>query len=583
MNLADGNRRSTLSPRLQIGFWLAGVCVGMLVAPEVRAQEPPPGGSPGSGPTEEQPEQPADGSGEAPAPPESPEGAEEQAPEEGAEAPSSPEPSPAPGEAAETAPPGAVAGTAAPEAAAEPEPEADEIVDTSGSGLFEQSQAGGAIEEAEGGVGAAPSDFDLNGYVRGDLFVGKVPGFRQGEIKAGYGELALQVKVKPDRHGYGDGYAEFRLRYGLQGEDRELFADLREAYVNAYLGPFDFRFGHQIIVWGRADAINPTNNLTPLDLSIRSPVEDDRRVGNIGARMFVNLTPVRLEGVWMPLYSPVKFPAVPFPQYVAEGDPDYPAPELSNGLGAGRVHLELSDFEMSGSYLYGYAPFPGLALQDFTVGVDPPEVRVSRTAYNHHVVGFDFSTALGDVLAVRGEAAYRRPLHHESRVYAPRPDLQYVLGVDRSFGPVSVIAQYLGRYVFDWQRETEPDTPVDPVTLASFTPPLPPLVEQGVIDAINQDLAVRNQLIFQQTAEVQHLASLRLEWLTLHETLSLSALGMVNFTTREWLVYPKLRYQLSDRMSAYLGGELYVGPEGTLLGLIDETMSAGYAELRYSY
>ena len=34
---------------------------------------------------------------------------------------------------------------------------------------------------------------------------------------------------------------------------------------------------------------------------------------------------------------------------------------------------------------------------------------VSRTAYDQQVIGFDFSTALGDVLTLRGEAAYRRP------------------------------------------------------------------------------------------------------------------------------------------------------------------------------
>jgi hypothetical protein len=136
--------------------------------------------------------------------------------------------------------------------------------------------------------------------------------------------------------------------------------------------------------------------------------------------------------------------------------------------------------------------------------------------------------------------------------------------------------------VFDWQRETGPETPVDPGELVRFQT-LTPLLQQAITDAINEDLAARNQVIFSQTAEVQHLASLRLEWLTLHEALSLSALGMVNFTTEEWLVYPKLRYQLTDRMSTYVGAEIYVGPDGTLLGLIDELMSAGYAELRYSY
>ena len=56
------------------------------------------------------------------------------------------------------------------------------------------------------------------------------------------------------------------------------------------------------------------------------------------------------------------------------------------------------------------------------------------------------------MVTIRGEAAYRRPFDYQTRPYAARPDVQYVLGVDRNFGSLSVIAQYMGRYVFDWQQ-----------------------------------------------------------------------------------------------------------------------------------
>jgi hypothetical protein len=90
-------------------------------------------------------------------------------------------------------------------------------------------------------------------------------------------------------------------------------------------------------------------------------------------------------------------------------------------------------------------------------------------------------------------------------------------------------------------------------------------------------------MLFSQLHEVQHLATVRLEWLTLHDTLSLAALGFVNFSTKEWLLFPKLAYQLSDSLSASLGAEIFAGPDGTLFGLIDEQLSAGYAELRYGF
>lgn len=420
-----------------------------------------------------------------------------------------------------------------------------------------------------------PAGYTVTGYLRADTFVGKVPGYATGEAKAAYGELSLALKTPKERHG--DGFAEVRLRHGLQGAEQQTFLDLREAYANAYLGPLDLRLGKQIIVWGRADALNPTNNLTPFDLRIRSPIEDDRRTGNVGARAFLNFSPLRLEGVWMPLYAPSTLPAVGLPAFVTFGGPVFPPPELQNGLLAGRVHLELPAFELSVSYLHGGAPLPGLTLTGLTFDPDNPAVRVSRTAYTHHVVGFDFSTALGDVLALRAEAAYRRPVEHQNRPYTPRPDLQYVVGVDRAFGPLNVIAQYLGRTVFDWQKRNGPETPLDPAVLRNMRTDF---LEGAATMGINQELARTNQILFQQTARVQHLITVRLEWLAAHDTLTLSALGLVNVTTREWLVAPRLGWRISDRLTATLGAEIFQGPQGTLFGLIDELLSAGYTELR---
>ena len=468
----------------------------------------------------------------------------------------------------------------------------DVVVD-SGTGLFEDSIAGTDSAGPDGSVRAAAAQkgwgFDLDGYVRGDVFVGKTPKFSQGEIKAAYGELALKARVSKER--FGDAYGEARLRFGQQGDRRALIVDLREAYVDLFLGPLDLRLGQQIVVWGRADALNPTNNLTPVDWRVRSPLEDDRRVGNVGARMFLNFAPVRIEGVWMPLYSPIEYPPFEPVEHVEIAASDFPKPYLNNGIYAGRVHLELPKFEMSGSYLFGHALLPGLTLASFDVGMAAQErldaeqslVRVARKAYQHHVAGFDFSTAIGEIIAIRGEAAYRHPVDHQDDIHAARPDLQYVLGLDRAVGPVTIIGQYMGRYVFDWQRDDGPMTPVDPTSLTMFEPPLTDIQEGVILNSLNAEIASRNQTLFSQLARVQHLVTARLEWLTLHDTLSVSALGMVNFTTWEWLIYPKVGYQISDHMSAYVGGEIYMGPDGTLLGWIDEILSAGYAELRFAF
>jgi hypothetical protein len=195
-------------------------------------------------------------------------------------------------------------------------------------------------------------------------------------------------------------------------------------------------------------------------------------------------------------------------------------------------------------------------------------------------VGFDFSTALGDVLALRVEAAYRRPVDYQNRPYTPRPDLQYVVGLDRAFGSLNVIAQYLGRTVFDWQKQNGPETPLDPAILRNMRTDF---LEGAATMGINQELARTNQILFQQTARVQHLVTVRLEWLVAHDTLSLSALGLVNATTHEWLAAPRVGWRISDSLTGYLGAEIFKGPQGTLFGLIDEVLSAGYTELRFMF
>lgn len=545
---------STRAP-LTLGGHLALVAVGVCFAPGAGAQPAP-------APVEVPAASPAE-----PAPPPT------------ADTPPAPGGATAPVAGAAAVPEAGDAAGPAPDEARGAEAGEDDVVIVSEGGIFESGATGDPeAPTTAAGAGTGAFGLELNGHVRGDLFVGKVPHRDRAELKAAYGEVGLQLRARGGEHGAA--FAELRLREGQQLDERRLFTELREAYVNAYVGRLDLRLGHQIVQWGRASGLNPTNNVTPIDLRIRSPYEDDRRLANAGARAFVDLRPVRLEGIWMPLYRATELPPVESPWFVTMGRTEFPAPALENGLFAGKVHLELPAFETSASLLHGYAPMPGLVRAGFGEVGAPPEVFIARRAYRHDVVGLDFSTTIRDFIAVRGEAAYRRPIDRETGYHVPSPDLQYVLGVDRDVGPVSVILQYGGRYVFEWEEHPPAD--------ANFDLVQPDMqLDQELMDLmgplVDEELANRNQILAQQTAELQHLLSGRLEWLTLHETLSLSVMGMVDVTTEEWLAYPKMSYRISDQMTTSVGGEIYAGPDGTLLGLVDETLTGGYAELRVSF
>jgi hypothetical protein len=145
----------------------------------------------------------------------------------------------------------------------------------------------------------------------------------------------------------------------------------------------------------------------------------------------------------------------------------------------------------------------------------------------------------------------------------------------------------MGRYAFDWQKQEGPVMELDPGALQldpnDYTAEELEGFQKNYQGTINAMLARFNQMLFNQTEQVQHLATARVEWSTLHDTLSLSAVGMVNISTKEWLAAPKIGYRISDTMTAYLGAEILTGPHGTLFGLVDQTLSAGYAELRSTF
>jgi hypothetical protein len=135
----------------------------------------------------------------------------------------------------------------------------------------------------------------------------------------------------------------------------------------------------------------------------------------------------------------------------------------------------------------------------------------------------------------------------------------------------------MGRYVFDWQKQNGSTNDIS--TLPMRQPGDLPFVTSTANDILAKD----NQILFSQTAKWQHLVTLRFEWLGLHETLSISSLCLLNITTHEWLLTPRIGYRFSDTMTGYLGAQIFHGPNDTLFGIIESELSAGYVELRYTF
>jgi hypothetical protein len=402
---------------------------------------------------------------------------------------------------------------------------------------------------------------DFHGFIRGIIYTGMTPEPRKMEAKSLYGEAALQMQAS--FRSWGKGVAELRFRKGSAfGSDLDML-QLREGFVEIYAGRFEFAFGQQIIVWGKADGINPTNQITPQDALIRSPDPDDSRMGNILFRTRYQMAnAASLEALWIPHYEPSilpwQFAALPEGTMFSEGP--YPDAKLENSALAVKFGWQLPSFDGSLSYNNGYGLNPGITA-DVPGPLEPPPAftEVYTKAYRQQIIGMDFSTTFG-ATGLRGEAAYRiTKKDQRDRLEVPNPDLHYVVGLDRFFGPVHIIAQYIGRYVFD------------------FTELIPPT---DSLDMMRYALENGNRLFHMQQVEWSHSASLRVAMDLMHETMTAEVFGMGNFSTDEYVVIPKFSYRISDGLRFSLGLEYYSGVQNTLFDIIEDHFNSVFMEFK---
>jgi hypothetical protein len=421
--------------------------------------------------------------------------------------------------------------------------------------------AGDFFDDDKGEAAAdTKSSFELNGFSRGVFFEGKIVDEDGYELKSGYGELGLKCRAR--KGPYGDGYAEIRFRRGFEFGSSISEINLREAYVNTYLGNLDIRLGQQIVVWGRADAFNPTNNITPQNMIARSTDEDDRKVGNILVRSSYDLGLLNFEFIWVPKYAPSVLPTYlfPFPDGIEMGDEVLPDANIRNSSIALKTGAVVGPFDGSVSWFRGYMPMPGIFLSHGYQNDSGKIIFVTKAkSYKMNVFGADFSTSVGS-FGLRGEFAYRRPTDDytlRDNIYIPNPDFQYVLGVDKSIRDFSVIVQYVGRFVSDF-KEFKAKT-------------------------LQDELESTNRMIASQQDQISHAVLMRPTLALFHETCNLELLGYFNISTEEWLLRPSLTYNLADALTLKAGVERYSGPDGTLFGNIKDALSSGFVELKASF
>ncbi len=324
-------------------------------------------------------------------------------------------------------------------------------------------------------------------------------------------------------------------------------SQLREAYLNLTAGGLDVRLGKQIIVWGRADQLNPTDNLTPRDYTRLVADDEEQRFG--APALLVRYNPpasnLGLIGVWQTRIRPN---VLPLRGALAESVPatDQFAFKLDSSGGA---------VDWSLSYLDGVALNPGLDLRHMSASGQ--DVRLSHNGVR--VLGMDAATVAGRY-GLRAEAAYTWTGDSaEDHGYAAKPFLYAVLGGDRTFDDdLNVNGQI---YYYQVARYTDPRTIADPLL---------------------RGLAVDTAAAFHQVRRREFGLSLRIGKKWMNDTVEAEIAAVKSISTSDYVLKPKLIYAISDHWKLTAGANLFHGRTDTYYGRLKDA-STVYSELKYSF
>ena len=376
-----------------------------------------------------------------------------------------------------------------------------------------------------------------------------------------------ELRVLAQQIGHDDGEAQGSVR-DLRYSD-ETTAELREGYVEIARERWELRGGRQLIVWGRADELNPTDVITPKNFLLLLPEGQAGYRSGADALKVDYFLPwsVRATGVWLPVFSPSIIPISPLPPGVRLADR---APPVRFEDGSAGVKLDRSGGKIDASlaYFYGFNLLPEAHIESASLdqATRTLSADVALVHERQHMIGADFATTRGR-FGYRGEVAYvltNNP--HGRSVESIVPYLYYVLGVERSFFTnFSVIVQFVGRWV---------PNRVDPArALANPNP----VLGRAEFLAARQTFAINQQL-----DTVQSGWSLRLDKKFWNDTLDLELLGVHYLPRNDFFLRPRITYDVTDAWKATVGGEIFEGPIHSFFGRVKKNTGA-FVELKYSF
>jgi hypothetical protein len=411
---------------------------------------------------------------------------------------------------------------------------------------------------------AAASGAELRGYVQPEVRLGLKGDHRIGRAGNPLARLEITSWLGSDAAAtiISDLYID-NLAYQQQIPAEY---DLREAYVDMYLGPVDLRFGKQIFAWGKADEINPTDNLNPQNLSDPTRSKSDRKIGVLSLKSDLRVKGFTLEAIAIPNFVSSKLPEPGSGWEFFEMPPGagplrhlYPENKIENSELGVKLLKSIRNLDISVSYFSGWDDIftPMLPRLAVIQPHDPQfsEVLVSIPAkyLRTRVMGADLATAISD-FGLWGEAGYFLTEDRDGDDPAIKnPYLQFVIGGDYSFEPrIKVNLQYLQEIITKIDNDAEREIEESNIS------------RMGMGAMMTKAISMR---IAKEFGDAPH-------------TLELA--GVYDFENKGYLFKPQFTLSPFDGVICHLGLNLFGGDGDSLFGRFTENNEA-YLRVKYSF
>jgi hypothetical protein len=402
-------------------------------------------------------------------------------------------------------------------------------------------------EEGGEGGGGWFKQLGLGGFIRSDYYSASKRLDGQKSLPG----LTFQPKALPKFGSWGDAKIEGRITDDNLRRDNRFQGRLLEAYTNFYLGSVDLRVGKQVITWGRADALNPTDVLTPKDFTLLSARdEEERRIGTAAVKANYYRGDYTLSLIWLPIFNPSTIPLTAPAGFRITEDKRSQGRWTEQGFAAKLDHTG-GDFDWSFSYYYGLDVIPTGR------SVTPTLTNLSHNRI--HMVGADFAKNLGRV-GLRGETAY---VHTQdpggSDVVVKNPYVFTVLGADYDVTEdLNINLQAYQRIIINYQDMFR------------------------IQDPAVRNVAVLNVIFHQQMDRIQEGITGRIKAQWWNDTLEAELLGVWNANRSDFFVRPSVAYAFTDRWKGFMGWDVFNGRKESLNGFLQNNTSF-FAELRATF